>query len=164
MPAVVCLCTLLTLPRSPSLSLVLYTHIHTHSHRYTFKKRAPSKFNFVAEARSMIERSNRPISSCDVYMYAKGDRGQTTEGNQMRVKIPYVNQVRTSAMLCCCLLLLLELECRCFACMHTPCFASAHTLRLLHPHPLLTTPPLLSHATRDHRMCPWWLSSVPWAL
>lgn len=88
----------------------------------------------------MIERSNRPISSCDVYMYAKGDRGQTTEGNQMRVKIPYVNQVRTSAMLCC---LLLPAVAAASLARTPPALPAPTPLRLLHPHPLLTTHTLL---------------------
>lgn len=60
---------------------------------YCFTKKQPSKFTWVAEVRSRLDRSNRPISSLDLMMYAKtpgGGGGRTHEGNQVRARLPYV--------------------------------------------------------------------------
>jgi len=57
---------------------------------YCFKKRAPSKYSYVGECRSLTDRSFNP-SSLDCYLYARGNgRTSSQEGNQIRVKIANV--------------------------------------------------------------------------
>lgn len=46
----------------------------SHNHVYVFKKRAPSKYSFVAEIRSCVEEGYRPISTMYIKMLAKGTK------------------------------------------------------------------------------------------
>uniref|UniRef100_A0A7S1C2I4 DNA-directed RNA polymerase subunit beta n=1 Tax=Bicosoecida sp. CB-2014 TaxID=1486930 RepID=A0A7S1C2I4_9STRA len=60
---------------------------------YCFEKKQPSKFSWVGEVRSRLDRSNRPISSLDILMYTSGGgRRGTHEGNQIRARVPYIRE------------------------------------------------------------------------
>jgi len=61
---------------------------------YVFKKQQPSKFSYIAEIRSCVERGNRPTSTMYVKMIAKGSgRGSNSKGSGSIVAtIPYIRQ------------------------------------------------------------------------
>lgn len=63
----------------------------SNNHVYAFKKKQPSKFSWVIETRSQVEKSTRPVSTMYIQMYHKGGRG-SIEGNQVRSTLPYIRQ------------------------------------------------------------------------
>lgn len=61
----------------------------SNNHVYAFQKKQPSKFSWVVETRSQVEKSTRPVSTLYIQMYQKGGRG-AIEGNQIRTTLPYI--------------------------------------------------------------------------
>eukprot|EP00771_Trimastix_marina_P000200 gnl/Trimastix_PCT/1207.p1 GENE.gnl/Trimastix_PCT/1207~~gnl/Trimastix_PCT/1207.p1 ORF type:complete len:1204 (+),score=452.35 gnl/Trimastix_PCT/1207:177-3614(+) len=63
-----------------------------HNHVYVFKKQQPSKYSYVAEIRSCLEKGTRPTSTMYVKMMAHGARHLASGGQPIRATIPYVRQ------------------------------------------------------------------------
>ncbi|CAM9765797.1 unnamed protein product, partial [Phaeothamnion confervicola] len=62
----------------------------SNNHVYCFKKKQPSKFQWVCEVRSHADRSARPTSTMFLQMYAKGPKASEISGGQIRATLPYV--------------------------------------------------------------------------
>lgn len=62
------------------------------NHVYVFKKQQPSKFSYVAEIRSCVERGNRPTSTLLVKMTAKGGGRGSKGSGSIVTTIPYIRQ------------------------------------------------------------------------
>jgi len=59
------------------------------NHVYVFRKKAPSKYSYQAEVRSVVEQSSRTPSSLVVRMLSRGDQ---SSGQCMRVQLPYIRK------------------------------------------------------------------------
>lgn len=60
------------------------------NHVYVFKKSQPSKYSFVAEARSVLENSTRSASTMSVKMLTRGVKKGAAAGSVIRAQIPYI--------------------------------------------------------------------------
>ncbi|RHY28751.1 hypothetical protein DYB32_005736 [Aphanomyces invadans] len=64
----------------------------SNNHVYCFKKSSISKYSWVCETRSHVERGARPTSTMYVQMYAKSGGKSAVSGHQIRAVIPYIRQ------------------------------------------------------------------------
>ncbi|RHY46931.1 hypothetical protein DYB30_013997, partial [Aphanomyces astaci] len=64
----------------------------SNNHVYCFKKSSISKYSWVCETRSHVERGVRPTSTMYVQMYAKSGGKSAVSGHQIRAVIPYIRQ------------------------------------------------------------------------
>lgn len=61
----------------------------SNNHVYVFKKKQPSKFDWVCETRSHVPHGARPTSTMFLQMYGAGSR-DAIDGHQIRTTLPYI--------------------------------------------------------------------------